>query len=589
MRAVTRLAVAIGLFSLALTINARTVPEDPAGAGDGRSPVVAGTDYATSPTARKIIDPLPLEPPEPPTVTIETANAIDRFIAKRWQEAGLRPVKLADPFDYIRRVTLDLVGRIPTFEEVDAYVSGPRKDRDLNLVNRLLASREYAEHWAIFWGDLLLEQYRIDGVENNAYREFILKSLEENKPYDRWVREMIAARGMVRDNPAAAFILRHKADPDELTIAATQVFLGTQLKCAQCHDHPFEAWKQTDFIGMRDFWGSTRRRLGRVETVTNRDGREEQVRYDQIVSGPAAGGAFLTGAASEKGGGVDGLADLITARDNPYFARVAVNRLWAKMFGRGLVEPVDGFKPDNPPSHPELLDHLAWEFITHDYDLKHILRLIALSRTYHLDTAGPPAAPSRSASRGVAGTQAGGPFFERMPLRRMTAEQLHDSIIVATGLDRRGGRGAGNPRESDGDRMTGGQTGETRFAIDIRYPAPGGSFLSTFGSHDRNTIHERDPAATIPQALALLNGELLNDAVQLHDGHPVRRWLRRGDSVEMALRRLWVHTVTREPTPAELSTATRYINADRRESAIERAFADVHWALINTREFMFIR
>lgn len=515
--------------------------------------------YTGDPNVRKIIDPLPNEPPTPPKVSIVVNNDIDRFIADKWARAKIQPVKQASDFDFVRRVYLDLVGRIPTFAQVDAYIRSPRKDRDLNLVNALLDSREYADHWTIFWGDLLLEQYRMDGVEPNAFREYIHNSLRRNKPYDQWVREMITARGMVRDEPAAAFILRHKADADELTIATTQVFLGTQLKCAQCHDHPFEPWKQTDFEGMKGFWADTRRRLGRIETVSDRNGREQQVRFDRVDSGDNARGVFLNGITSPKGNGVDGLADLITSPRNPYFARVAVNRLWARLFGRGLVEPVDDFRPDNPASHPELLDWLALEFINHGYDLKHILRLLATSRTYRLDTSG-PGAPD----------PAHGPLFERMALRRMTAEQLHDSLIIATGLDRR-------------DRTA------KRFAVDVHYPAPGGSFLSTFGSHDRNTIHARDDSATIPQALALLNGELINDAVRLHEEHPVLTWLRKGDSVETVVRRLWVQTVTREPTRSELQTAVRYINAHRSPEEVSRAWSDVHWALLNTREFMFIR
>ncbi len=552
--------LALGATAVVGLARAEDPTSDKGKSASTKAPVAS--DSATARSARKFIDPLPLEPPLPPQTRLVVANDVDRFIAARWEEADVRPVKTATDFDFLRRVYLDLVGRIPTFEEVEKYAGSGRKDHDANLVDELLDSRGYADHWAIFWGDLLLEQYRMDGVENNAYRDYIHDSLRKNKPFDEWVREMIAARGMVRDNPAAAFVLRQKADAEELTIATTQVFLGTQLKCAQCHDHPFEAWKQTDFNGMKGFWDATRRRLGRVETVTNRAGQEEQMRFDQVISGDGAHGVFLTGAVSAKGDGVDGLADLITARDNPYFARVAVNRLWAKLFGRGLVDPVDAFKPDNPPSHPELLDWLAWEFITHDYDLKHILRLLATSRTYHLDTSGPPL-PAKTAD---------GPFFERMALRRMTAEQLHDSIVSATGLDHRAR----------------GEQGEARFAIDVRYPTPSGSFLSVFGSHDRNTIHERDAEATIPQALALLNGELLNDAVQLHDGHPVRRWLKKGDSVETALRRLWVQTLTREPTPAELATASKYIRSAPRNDA-DKAWSDVHWAMINTREFMFIR
>ncbi len=507
--------------------------------------------------AQKIIDPLPKEPPLPPAVNVVAYNDIDRFVAAKWRAYKVRPAKAASEFDLVRRFYLDLAGLIPTFEQIDAYVSAPRRNRNRKLIDRLLASPRYADHWTIFWGDLLREQSQIRGTEKGVFRDYLRSVLGDNVPYNRWVADLITATGTTRDNLAVAFILRNRADPDELTIAATQVFLGTQLKCAQCHDHPFEPWKRSDFLGMRGFWEGTRRRFAFTEKVVRR-GEETAVRFEKIAPQQEGTGVFLTGKTSDMGRGREGLAELLTAPGNPYFSRVAVNRLWAKLMGRGLVEPVDGFRADNRPSHPELLDWLAREFIDTGYDMKHIIRLICSSRTYQLAAVG-----------GFIGDRsAEGPLFERMPLRRMTAEQLHDSILVSCGL------------------VGSSQRGIYRPAIEKAYPRPGASFLGAFGSHDRQTIHPRDPEATIPQALELLNGDFLNNAVRLHPTHPVLGWLARGNGPALVVRKLFVQTLGREPTRYELDQAMGYLGESRGGKG---AWSDLHWALINTREFMFIR
>lgn len=540
--------------------------------GDGEGEALPPTDLPSTGAehAAKLIAPLPPEPPALPAVTLLTNNPIDPFIVAHWQKHQVRPAKLADDFALTRRIYLDLSGLIPTFEQVDAVISSPRKDRFKNLIDELLDSPRYADHWAVFWGDLLREQEAIRGAEPGVFRAYIRDCLSRNVSYDRWVRDMIEAQGTTKENAAAAFIMRDRANPDELTIATTQVFLGTQLKCAMCHDHPFEAWKQSDFVGMRTFFDGTRQRFDTVGT-TERRGQAVEYRLERVSGGLDGRGTFMTGATLPDGlAGRAALAALVTARDNPYFARVAVNRLWAQLMGRGLVDPPDAFGPANPPSHPELLDWLAHEFIAKGYDLKHVIRLICNSRTYQLASTG-----------GLVGDRsAPGPFFERMPLRRMTAEQLHDSILVSCGL------WSGSPLRGETPRGGTADKDFLRPAIDKPYPHPGASFLGTFNSHDRDTIHERDPQATIPQALELLNGDLLNYAVRLDKHHPVRRWLAEGDTQETAIRKLFVQTLGREPTRAEADAAASHIQASKDKPA---ACADVHWALINTREFMFVR
>jgi Protein of unknown function (DUF1549)/Protein of unknown function (DUF1553) len=502
--------------------------------------------------SEKLIPPLPLEPPEPMRMRGSFNNDIDRFIAMRWKETGARPAPLADDMSFVRRVYLDIAGVIPTADQARAFADAGYNKR-AKLIDRLLASPRYADHWAVFWGDLFREQTRIRGTDPFTLRDYIRDALNKNKPYDDWVREMLSAKGTARDNPAVAFGLRNGSDRNDITIATTQVFLGIQLKCAQCHDHPFEAWEQNDFVGVRKFFQGTRSKRAFEEEV-ERNGRTVRRPIFELVDVKPGRGTFVTGKKSSKGRGREGLADLVVDRRNRYFARVAVNRLWAALFGRGLVDPPDAFSPKNPPSHPKLLDWLALDFIAHGHDLKHTLRLICNSRTYQL--------ASRGGRRpGEIGDDVG--LFERMALRRLTAEQLHDSILITSGL-------AGSERRN------------LRPAIEKRYPARAGSFLEIFDAHDRLTIHQRDATATIPQALTLLNGDLINRAVAMHKRHPVRLQLEAGVSRRRVVESLFLATLTREPTAAE-----RKWSLEAAQDA--KGWSDVHWALINSREFMFIR
>jgi len=501
----------------------------------------------------KVIAPLPEIRPRPPQTNWPANNDIDRFVAAQWKRFRVRPAPLCDDYTFVRRVYLDLAGVIPTVLQVQRFLAdGPR--RRARLIDRLLASNRYADHWTTFWGDLLRERTRVRGARPFAFRDFIRDSLSRNVPYNQWVYDMLSATGSAEENPSTTFTLRQRSNPNELTIATTQVFLGVQLKCAQCHDHPFEAWTQRDFRGMRRFFrGLEERPVEAGASDEKGSGGPRGGGLSVVQNENAADGRFLTGDKPKGTAGRASLARWVTGPTNPYFARVAVNRLWAKLFGVGLVEPPDEFGPGNPPAHPALLDWLAIEFIQSDYDLKHMIRLMCNSRTYQLS------------SRGGRTPNDLGPEdrpFHRMRLRRMTAEQLHDSIVVACGLLDDNWKAA-------------------RPAIEMRYPAPPGSFRATFGSPDRREIRRRDATATIPQALAMLNGSFVNRAVMMRRNNPVRRWLSGGLPREDVTDRLFLSTLSRPPTSKERRFVVKFAQS-------AETWSDVQWALINTREFMFI-
>lgn len=529
--------------------------------------------YSRPEGPQRILPPLPKERPIPPEIkfgVFKPFNAIDNFILKELQVRKIRPSELCNDWDFARRSSLDLVGVIPTAIDLQTYLGWPAKERRRKWIDFLLAQTQYADHWTIFWGDLLREQGRVRGAPPNSLKDFLHKCVAENRPYDQWVRELITASGPSEQNPATAFILRDRADPDFMTISVTQSFMGIQLKCAQCHDHPFEWWTNSQFKGMNGFWTGTRPRPYRMESRETPKGKIERPLLEVFSREGRAAGQFVTGATSDKGAGREGLADLLTRRDNPFFARVAVNRLWEKLMGVGLVNPTDNFSVLNPPSHPQLLDWLAMEFVDSGYDLKHMLRLIALSRTYQQTSRRdvkrlPPAKSVKKAEDQK--EEVPGALYDCMLLRRMTAEQIHDSILAATGRyfsDRR----AFQP------------------AIEKTYPPDPRDFLRIFGATDRDTLLPRSQTPTIQQSLTLLNGDFLDRAVRIHPDHPLAHWRKnRNMNVRQMVDALFLQILTRPPTPRERDWAQSYVGSGARESAWE----DLQWALFNTREFQFIR
>ncbi|MCZ6699373.1 MAG: DUF1549 and DUF1553 domain-containing protein [Planctomycetota bacterium] len=521
---------------------------------------------------RKFFAPLPAEKPSVPEVRMgvfRPYNPIDNFILTALKENKKRPKRQCNDWDFARRASLDLLGVIPTAADIaDRYLKWKKDERRGKWVDLLLAQQQYADHWTTFWGDLLREKGRIRGAPRNALKNYIHKCLQENRPYDRWVREMLASEGQPMKKPETAFILRDRADAADLTVTVTQTFLGMQLKCAQCHDHPFDWWTKDEFDGMAAFWRGTQARAYKRETVFRR-GNKINNPFLEVRSRQKKGkGTFLTGVTSDQGRGTRGLADLVTRRDNPFFARVAVNRLWKKMMGIGLVNPQDNFSPRNKPSHPELLDWLAMEFIEHNYDLKHILRLIANSMTYQQTTTEHLARIGRRRTEATDQADIGqGALYNGMLLRRMSAEQIHDSILVATGR-----------YLADNRRFTP--------SIQVTYPPAPRSFLRAFGCTDRETLQERNTAGGIQQALTLLNGDLINDAVMMHQDHPIEYWRKqRRFNTNQTVEALFVQVLTRQPTQRERAMALRFLAGGQRDSSWE----DLQWALLNTREFQFIR
>lgn len=521
--------------------------------------------------ARQRLDPLPDERPIPPKVrfgVFRPFNEIDQFVLKRLQDEKVRPKKLCNDWDFARRSSLDIVGIIPNVEDLDRYFRWKPKERRAKWVELLLDQKQYADHWTTFWGDLLRERGRARGVPLNALKNVLRQNLNENRPFDDWVRELITAEGPVEENLATSFIMQDRVHANTLTVSISEVFLGVQLRCAECHDHPFDWWTQKDFQGMASFWSGTRIARYMEEQLTENGETRRVQRFEVVTKPERSRGVFLTGTRSNMGSGPQALADLITRRDNPFFARVAVNRLWEKLMGRGLVNPSSNFSALNPPSHPELLDWLAIEFADSGYDLKHMLRLIANSRTYQQTSIEPKKRRSRGPVKKTPeeNDPVEGSLFEGVVLRRMTAEQIYDSILAATGHYH-----TGRP---------------FRPSIEITYPPPPRSFLRTFGASDRQTIRPPPQNGSIQQTLTLLNGRFLNQTVRWHSNHPLQQWSQvNGLNVGEMVDALFYQILTRPPTKNERRAALRYVG----DGSFDGAWEDLQWTLFNSSEFQFIR
>lgn len=381
---------------------------------------------------------------------------IDRHIARAWKAKQITPAAAANDAAFLRRVSLDLTGVIPTYAEATEFLDDPDPQKRAKLIERLLASPRYAVHQADLW-DLVYFGRNPSGFGTRDRGEFQLwlrKQFRENVPYNVWANAILKAEGNSVDDGPPMFFVQYSRRPEDAAEAITQKFLGMQLQCARCHDHPFDDWKQTDFYGVAAFFSRLQVVTVGKKGRTNKYAIGERNTGDVLFTGPVTDDMV-----GRKGTPVkpkfpkgdrlkepplpdgfkeprnfpskkmpprprfsrkDAFANWATSAENPYFARAAVNRVWAQLMGRGIVHPVDNLAASNPPSHPELLDALTQEFVAHRFDLKWLIREIVSSKTYQLASIG-------------SGSDAAPLWFERGRFRPLSAEELAESWIVAAG------------------------------------------------------------------------------------------------------------------------------------------------------------
>jgi hypothetical protein len=497
---------------------------------------------------------------------------IDAMLKAAWDEAKLRPSPDAGDAIFLRRLYLDVVGRIPSVQEAEAFLRRRDADKRLKEIEYLLDSPDYAKNMATIWSVTLIgRQNQGNDVNREALSGWLRQQFGADRPWNEMAYELIAAKGSNRDNGAANYTLAHLENGAvPLTSITMRVFMGQQIQCTQCHDHPkIDEWKQADFWGINAFFKGVRRREHFKADATGAEVRDFTELYDEpsnayskydrrdgqvkIVYPTFAGKRIGTSAEANKNRR-ETLARLITATTNDQFARAFVNRTWGHFFGKGIVDPVDDFGPENQASLPELLDRLTADFKASGYDVKGLVRWITSSRAYQLD------------SRMTRANEKDDALFSHMALKPMTPEQLFDSLLVATSAQKVGAGGADNERKRNEWLR---------------------QFVVTFANDegDESTTFQ----GTIPQALMMMNGDLMNRAVggkagsfladsleqsQLQDHLPPARFL---------ANRLYVAALCRLPTNKELAEAQFFlVNSPDQIAVME----DLFWALLNSNEFI---
>ncbi|MFO0819584.1 MAG: DUF1549 domain-containing protein [Pirellulales bacterium] len=512
--------------------------------------------------------PLPGAVPEEVYSRLPRRNFIDEHIWTKLKTLGIVPAEPVDDARFLRRVSLDLIGRLPTPDEVRSFLADSDPNKREKVVDQLLERPEYADHWAGKWADLLRPNpYRVGIKAVLNYDHWIRDSFRKNKPYDQFVRELVTAQGSTWRNGAAT-MFRDRREPDEITTMVSQLFLGIRLECAKCHHHPFEKWGQEDFFSFAAYFA----RVGHKGTglsppisggeemiLTAKSGSVKHPLTQAVLDPrPLFTIASVTAAAPTEPD-VDpreSLAAWMTSDENPFFAQVMVNRVWADLMGRGVVEPVDDLRATNPPSNAPLLIALADHFRQQKYDIKQLLRTITRSHAYGLS--------STTNERNSADTR----NYSRHYRTRLRAEVLLDAFADITGIP---DSFSAMPPDSRANQIW-----TTRI---------GSIFLDTFGRPNPNQDPpcERNADTTVTQTLHLMNAPQLHQKVTSDKGRAAAL-AASTLTPDQIVEELYLLTYGRFPDAEEREIGRRVFA--EKDISRRRATEDLLWALLNTPEFM---
>ena len=501
-------------------------------------------------------------------------NFIDQLIFANLKQIGVPPSPVCDDATFLRRVSLDIAGRLPTVKEAETFLASKDPAKRDKLVDALLSSPDYADFFANKWTALL--KNKRDGANditaNFAFHSWVRDSLLANKPYDQLVRQLLAATGTIEGNPPVAWYKRVKEPTQQLEDVA-QLFLGVRLQCAQCHHHPFERWSQHDYYSMSAFFSQ----VGRKPTATagedvifhKRGVAQAENKKTKLPVKPAGLGDPTFDIPPDEDPRLR-LADWMGNKANPFFAKALVNRYWKHFFKRGLIEPEDDIRDTNPPSNPELLDALAKHFVESGFDLKSVVRVITQSSTYQLS-----ATPNQH--NGVDRQN-----FSRYYPRRLQAEVLLDSIDQFTGA-----------RTDFADLPP----GTRAVALPDNSYNSSSPFLKVFGRPDGASVCEceRASSASLAQSLHLMNAADVKAKLATSGGR-AERLAKRDKPEAEKIRELYLAAFARLPQSHEQAVAEEYLAKPREdaqgkplppEQSRRIAYEDLLWALINTKEFLY--
>ncbi|MAQ90035.1 MAG: hypothetical protein CMM03_09300 [Rhodopirellula sp.] len=486
-------------------------------------------------------------------------NYIDDAVDQKLMQLKYLPSDLCTDEEFIRRVYLDVIGILPTLEEVTAFAADQDPNKRDKAVDQLLDRPEYSKFWALKWGDLLrLTSGQVTNEGVYKYYRWVERSFRENKPYDQFATELLTATGSTFSNPAANFY-RTSKDMNDCVETISQVFLGARLQCAKCHNHPFERWTQDNYYGMAAFFNRVQRkntkRANEMFIFVSQSGEVTQPRTQQQMKPWVPGQGDIENP-NEFDRRLD-FAKWLTEPDNPFFAKIEVNRIWSQVFGRGIVEPADDFRDTNPPSNALLLDQLAQDFVDNGYDRKKILATILKSRTYQ--TSYQPNDFNEDDTK----------YFSHYQPRLLSAEQLLDAICHVTQV-----------AESFGGLPAGTKA--------THLPAPdlvNNEFLKIFGQPERQTVCacERTNESNLSMAIQFFNGPLIYGKLK-DESNSFRKSMTDGKSNTEIITLLYNLAVCRNPSDTELKASLEHIES--KEDRVE-ALEDICWAILNTNEFLF--
>jgi hypothetical protein len=519
----------------------------------------------------------------PPTFTLKEAYTtgsnevlvgyINEKIRAGWVANNAFPSPVADDAEWLRRVYLDIVGHIPPVEELEAFISDKSKSKRSQVIDRLLDDPGYVRQQTTIWTTLLIgrgdAQQRIN---RSTLNKFLRESFAKNRPWSEVVYDLVSAEGPDTENGAATFLMSHLNDGAVPATAITaRLFMGTQVQCTQCHNHPFNEWKQNAFWEMNSFFKQARKiEHQKYNAKTGRMDFDYAELASMEFSGPVyfekRNGLMQVAYPKYEGKEVDPgpevnrrkeLAKLMIEGDNTLIAKAMVNRMWGHFFGYGFTKPIDDMGPHNPASHPELLDRLGEEFVKSKYDLKQLVRWICNSEAYQLT--------SQFNKRNERDNPAAGEtaLFSHLYVKSMSAEQLYDSLIIATDAHK---SGRSSWEQSEKQRQEWMQ-----------------QFVLAFGTdeNDESTTFN----GTIPQALMMMNGDLVQNAISEKKGSYLNSVLTDNGNERSKVRHLYMSALSRAPNAKEVQNAAKLIGSSK--NPLE-GYQDLFWALLNSNEFIFI-
>lgn len=493
----------------------------------------------------------------PDSPAIAPANFIDELVFEKLKELNIGRSELSADAEFIRRVYLDTIGIVPTVEETRRFLSNPARDKREQLIDELLRRPQFAEFWAAKWGDLFANSV-LTSSDGTAYlQDWLRNAFGDNKPYDQFVTEILTSTGSTWEVGAVNFFSRSTED---ITTLTTQAFLGVGIECARCHDHPSAKWTRDDFLSMAAFFSQLAgkgRRPPPVESIRYiefdkefRHPETKQVVQPRFLDGTEP----LIRPLQDRR---EVLAGWIVSKENPWFARATVNRFWNQFMGRPLVDPVDDFRVSNPSTNHALLDRLAEDFVEHGYDLHHLMRTITNSKTYQLSSVPVPSNRDDEIN------------FSRYYLRRLTAEQLADSVVQVTGV----------PQD-----YLGYYPGVR--AVNLDDPGVPSAFLDMFDRPKRDAAKcERSESVSLRQAMHMLVGDTVNEKIKDSSKQgELGRLIRVGKTDEEIVDHFYLASLSRPPEPDELDYCqTVLARAENRREGLQ----NVLWALLSTNEFLY--